>query len=84
MTAGCKHLSSARGPITPCLLKPTAFAPLILRRPTTPHAAACSSIAQGLRAYDLGIGSTIPLLFFPIFGVMIYFLTKRLLNNEEV
>ena len=42
------------------------------------------AIAQGLRAYDLGIGSTIPLLFFPIFGVMIYFLTKRLLSNEEV
>jgi multiple sugar transport system permease protein len=41
------------------------------------------AIAQGLRAYDLGIGSTIPLLFFPFFGVMIYFLTKRLLNNEE-
>jgi len=41
------------------------------------------AIAQGLRAYDLGIGSTIPLLFFPIFAVMIYFLTKRLLQNEE-
>lgn len=42
------------------------------------------AIAQGLRAYDLGIGSTIPLLFFPFFGVVIYFLTKRLLQNEEV
>jgi multiple sugar transport system permease protein len=41
------------------------------------------AIAQGLRAYDLGIGSTIPLLFFPFFAVMIYFLTKRLLQNEE-
>jgi len=41
------------------------------------------AIAQGLRAYDLGIGSTIPLLFFPVFAVMIYFLTKRLLQNEE-
>jgi multiple sugar transport system permease protein len=40
------------------------------------------AIAQGLRAYDLGIGSTIPLLFFPLFAVMIYFLTKRLLQNE--
>jgi multiple sugar transport system permease protein len=40
------------------------------------------AIAQGLRAYDLGIGSTIPLLFFPFFAVMIYFLTRRLLNNE--
>jgi hypothetical protein len=35
-----------------------------------------------LRAYDLGIGSTIPLLFFPFFAVLIYFLTKRLLQNE--
>jgi multiple sugar transport system permease protein len=41
------------------------------------------AISQGLRAYDLGIGSAIPLLFFPIFAVMIYFLTKRLLQNEE-
>jgi multiple sugar transport system permease protein len=40
------------------------------------------AIAQGLRAYDLGIGSTIPLLFFPVFAVMIYFLTRRLLQNE--
>jgi multiple sugar transport system permease protein len=40
------------------------------------------AIAQGLRAYDLGIGSTIPLLFFPFFAVMIYFLTRRLLQNE--
>jgi multiple sugar transport system permease protein len=41
------------------------------------------AISQGLRAYDLGIGSAIPLLFFPVFAVMIYFLTKRLLSNEE-
>jgi multiple sugar transport system permease protein len=41
------------------------------------------AISQGLRAYDLGIGSAIPLLFFPVFAVMIYFLTKRLLQNEE-
>jgi multiple sugar transport system permease protein len=40
------------------------------------------AIAQGLRAYDLGIGSTIPLLFFPFFAVMIYFLTRRLLQQE--
>jgi multiple sugar transport system permease protein len=40
------------------------------------------AIAQGLRAYDLGIGSTIPLLFFPFFAVIIYFLTRRLLQNE--
>ncbi|MFN8633415.1 MAG: sugar ABC transporter permease [Chloroflexota bacterium] len=41
------------------------------------------AISQGLRAYDLGIGSTIPLLFFPFFAIMIYFITKRLLSNEE-
>ena len=41
------------------------------------------AIAQGLRAYDLGIGSTIPLLFFPFFAVMIYFLTKRLLQTRR-
>jgi multiple sugar transport system permease protein len=42
------------------------------------------AVAQGLRSYDLGIGSAIPLVFFPFFGVMIYFVTKRLLKNEEV
>jgi multiple sugar transport system permease protein len=41
------------------------------------------ALSDGLRAYDLGIGSTIPLLFFPFFAVLIYFLTKRLLQNEE-
>jgi len=40
------------------------------------------ALSDGLRAYDLGIGSTIPLLFFPFFAVLIYFLTKRLLQNE--
>jgi len=40
------------------------------------------ALSDGLRAYDLGIGSTIPLLFFPFFAVIIYFLTKRLLQNE--
>ena len=40
------------------------------------------ALSDGLRAYDLGIGSTIPLLFFPFFAIMIYFLTKRLLQNE--
>jgi multiple sugar transport system permease protein len=40
------------------------------------------ALSDGLRAYDLGIGSTIPLLFFPFFAVLIYFLTRRLLQNE--
>jgi ABC-type sugar transport system permease subunit len=41
------------------------------------------ALSDGLRAYDLGIGSTIPLIFFPFFGVLIYFLTKQLLKTEE-
>ena len=41
------------------------------------------AIAQGLRAYDLGIGSAIPLLFFPFFAVMIHFVTKRMLSAEK-
>jgi multiple sugar transport system permease protein len=40
------------------------------------------AVSQGLRAYDLGIGSTIPLLFFPPFALMIYFLTRRMLRAE--
>lgn len=41
------------------------------------------AVNQGLRAYDLGIAATIPLLFVPIFAVMIYFLTRRLLRAER-
>lgn len=40
------------------------------------------ALAQGIRAYDLGIGATIPLIFFPAFAVMIYFLTRRMLRGE--
>lgn len=40
------------------------------------------AISQGLRAYDLGMGTAIPLLFFPFFAVMIYFLTRRMLRVE--
>jgi multiple sugar transport system permease protein len=36
---------------------------------------------QGIRAYDLGIGATVPLIFFPVFAVMIYFLTRRMLRQ---
>ena len=42
------------------------------------------AIVQGLRAYDLGIASAVTLIFFPVFGVMIYFLTRQMLRNEEV
>lgn len=40
------------------------------------------AVSQGLRAYDLGIASAVPLLFFPVFALMIYFLTKRILRAE--
>lgn len=40
------------------------------------------ALVQGLRSYDLGIASTITLVFFPVFAVMIYFLTRRMLRNE--
>lgn len=41
------------------------------------------AVNQGLRAYDLGIAATIPLLFVPIFALMIYFLTRRMLQAER-
>jgi len=37
---------------------------------------------EGMQAYDLGIASTIPLVFFPVFAVLIYFLTRRMLRQE--
>lgn len=40
------------------------------------------AVNQGLRAYDLGMASTIPLIFFPLFAVMIYVITKRMLRQE--
>jgi multiple sugar transport system permease protein len=41
------------------------------------------ALTQGLRAYDLGIAATITLIFFPLFAVMIYFLTRRMLRLEK-
>jgi multiple sugar transport system permease protein len=41
------------------------------------------ALTQGLRTYDLGISATITLIFFPIFAIMIYFLTRRLLRLES-
>lgn len=35
----------------------------------------------GMRDYNLGMASAVPLLFFPIFAVMIYFLSRRLLRE---
>jgi len=40
-------------------------------------------VSQGMRAYDLGIASAIPLMFFPLFAVMIYLLTRRMLRTES-
>jgi multiple sugar transport system permease protein len=40
------------------------------------------AVSQGLRAYDLGMASAIPLMFFPMFALMIYFLTRRMLRAE--
>jgi multiple sugar transport system permease protein len=40
------------------------------------------ALSQGIRAFDLGMGAAIPLVFFPMFAVMIYFLTKRMLRGE--
>ncbi|MCC6628310.1 MAG: sugar ABC transporter permease [Chloroflexi bacterium] len=40
------------------------------------------ALTQGIRSFDLGIGATIPLIFMPIFAVMIYFLTRRMLREE--
>lgn len=41
------------------------------------------ALSQGLRAYDLGIAATIPLLFFPAFALFIYLISKRMLQAEE-
>jgi multiple sugar transport system permease protein len=40
------------------------------------------ALVQGLRSYDLGIASTVTLVFFPVFAVMIHFLTRHMLRNE--
>ncbi|MCX7622699.1 MAG: sugar ABC transporter permease [Thermomicrobium sp.] len=37
---------------------------------------------EGMQAYDLGIASAIPLVFFPVFAILIYFLTRRMLRQE--
>jgi multiple sugar transport system permease protein len=42
------------------------------------------ALVQGLRSYDLGIASTVTLVFFPVFALMIHFLTRQMLRNEEI
>lgn len=35
----------------------------------------------GISNFDLGIGAAVPLLFFPLFAIMIYFISRRLLRE---
>jgi len=41
------------------------------------------ALIWGIRSYNIGMGATVPLLFFPIFAIFIYFLSKRLLQEGE-
>ncbi len=41
------------------------------------------AFAMGMRSYNLGVGATIPLLFFPLFAIMIFFLTRRMLREAD-
>lgn len=40
------------------------------------------ALTLGVSNFDLGMGATVPLIFFPLFAVVIYFLTRRMLNWE--
>lgn len=37
---------------------------------------------EGMQAYDLGIAAAIPLAFFPVFALLIFALTRRMLGEE--
>jgi multiple sugar transport system permease protein len=37
---------------------------------------------QAIELKQLGLGSAVPLMFFPVFAIIIYFLTRRLLREE--
>lgn len=37
----------------------------------------------GMRNYNLGMGAAVPLLFFPLFAIMIFILTRRMLQETE-
>ncbi len=37
----------------------------------------------GMRSYNLGMGAAVPLLFFPLFAVLIYFLTRQMLRETD-
>ncbi len=40
------------------------------------------ALTMGIRSYNLGMGATVPLMFFPFFAVIIWFLTKRMLHGD--
>lgn len=40
------------------------------------------ALTLGVSNFDLGMGATVPLIFFPVFAVVIYFLTRRMLAWE--
>ena len=40
------------------------------------------ALTLGLRSYDIGMGATVPLLYFPLFAVLIYVLTRRMLREQ--
>jgi len=40
------------------------------------------ALTYGVRAFNLGMGATVPLTFFPVFAVLIWFLTRRMLSGE--
>lgn len=40
------------------------------------------ALTMGIRSYNLGMGATVPLMFFPFFAVAIWFLSQRMLRGE--
>jgi multiple sugar transport system permease protein len=40
------------------------------------------ALTMGIRSYNLGMGATVPLIFFPVFAVAIWFLSRRMLQGE--
>lgn len=41
------------------------------------------ALTMGIRSYNLGMGATVPLIFFPVFAVAIWFLSQRMLRGGE-
>lgn len=40
------------------------------------------ALTMGIRSYNLGMGATVPLMFFPLFALAIWFLSKRMLRED--